>query len=136
MTGLGTWWEGSYHQNPPNKTSPRVFFRRSHPLTGYQVHIHIEERLPTYCNKESKIYIAEQLMFLNKEFQIPKHYRAADVPPPCRGASRRPVGPGGAFEEDPSVERSQLLGRHKVGEGEGDVGVGGTGRRDEARASR
>ena len=48
------------------------------------------------------------------------HCRAADVPPPCRSPSRRPVGPGGAFEEDPSVEWSQLLGRNKVGEGEGD----------------
>ena len=48
------------------------------------------------------------------------HCRAADVPPPCRSASRRPVGPGGAFEEDPPVERSQLLGRNKVSQGEGD----------------
>ena len=67
MTGLGIWWEGSYHQNPPNKISPRVFFQRSHPPTGYQVHIHIEEMLSTYCMKEFQIpkhCIAEQLMFL------------------------------------------------------------------------
>merc|ERR1719336_2113989 len=75
MTGLGIWWEGSYHKTLRTKPVPGPFSRG---------------------------------------VTLRQDSRAADVPPACRSASRRPVGPSGTFEEDPPVERSQLLGRHKA----------------------